>query len=72
MENSLIPSGTVVVGVDGSPSCERALDWAVDHAVRERRQLTLAHGFDPVRPSGPDLLRAARAQVAPLRPVAND
>ena len=27
-----IPGGTVVVGVDGSPSCDRALDWAVDHA----------------------------------------
>lgn len=47
MENTVIPSGTVVVGVDGSPSSERALDWAVDHAARERRQLTLAHGLDP-------------------------
>jgi nucleotide-binding universal stress UspA family protein len=52
MENSVIPSGTVVVGVDGSSSCERALEWAVDDAVLERRQLTLAHGFDPVRPQG--------------------
>lgn len=46
MENTLIPSGTVVVGIDGSPGSERALDWAVDQAVRERRQLTLAHGID--------------------------
>lgn len=44
MENTLIPPGTVVVGLDGSPSSERALDWAIDHAVREHRQLTLAHG----------------------------
>lgn len=47
MENTVIPAGTVVVGVDGSPSSERALDWAIDQAVRERRQLTLAHGVDP-------------------------
>ena len=47
MENTVIPPGTVVVGVDGSPSAERALDWAIDHAVREHRQLTLAHGIDP-------------------------
>ncbi|MFC7494500.1 MULTISPECIES: universal stress protein [unclassified Nocardioides] len=47
MENSLIPPGTVVVGIDGSPSSDRALDWAIDHATRERRQLTLAFGVDP-------------------------
>lgn len=68
MENSVIPSGTVVVGVDGSPSCERALDWAVDHAVRERRQLTLAHGLDLERADGRDALRSARAQVRELAP----
>lgn len=43
----MIPAGTVVVGVDGSPSSERALDWAVDQAVCEHRSLTLAHGVDP-------------------------
>lgn len=68
MENSIIPSGTVVVGVDGSPSCERALEWAVHHAVRERRQLTLAHGFDPVRPDGRDHLRRARERVHEMAP----
>jgi nucleotide-binding universal stress UspA family protein len=46
MENTLIPPGTVVVGIDGSPGSDRALDWAVDHARREGRQLTLAHGVD--------------------------
>ncbi|GAB2445119.1 universal stress protein [Nocardioides hungaricus] len=68
METTLIPSGTVVVGVDGSPSCAAALDWAVGHAVRERRQLTLAHGYDPVRPDGRELLRAARARARELAP----
>jgi nucleotide-binding universal stress UspA family protein len=47
MENTLIPPGTVVVGIDGSPSSDRALDWAIDLATRERRQLTLAFGVDP-------------------------
>lgn len=47
METTVIPPGTVVVGLDGSPSSEQALDWAIDYAGRERRQLTLAHGLDP-------------------------
>lgn len=68
METTVIPSGTVVVGIDGSPSSERALDWAVDHALRERRQLTLVHAFDPVRTDGRDLLPRARAQVRELAP----
>lgn len=69
MENSLIPSGTVVVGVDGSPSCERALEWAVHHAVHERCQLTLAHGFDPVRPDGREHLRRARERAYEIAPA---
>lgn len=47
MDSSSIPAGTIVVGIDGSPSAERALDWAIEQAVREGRQLTLANGVDP-------------------------
>ncbi|MDI6909127.1 universal stress protein [Nocardioides sp.] len=47
METTAIPSGSVVVGLDGSPSAERALEWAIDQAQLESRQLTLAHGVDP-------------------------
>jgi nucleotide-binding universal stress UspA family protein len=54
MENSVIPPGTIVVGVDGSESAGRALEWAVDEAVRERRQVTLAHGVDPARAAWAD------------------
>jgi len=59
METTAIPAGTIVVGMDGSPSAERALEWAVDQARRESRQLTLAHGVDPsgsvwVDPAGID------------------
>ncbi len=39
------PTGTVVVGVDGSTSARQALDWAVDQAVVEHRQLTLVHAL---------------------------
>ncbi len=46
METTVIPSGTVVVGVDGSPSAALALEWAIDHAGLEHRPLTLAHAVD--------------------------
>lgn len=42
----MLPQGTIVVGVDGSPSAARALDWAIAQAVREHRPLTLAHAVD--------------------------
>ncbi|GAB3772405.1 nucleotide-binding universal stress UspA family protein [Nocardioides ginsengisegetis] len=39
--------GTIVVGVDGSPSASRALTWAIEQARRENRGITLVHGFSP-------------------------
>lgn len=48
MTKTLIPPGTIVVGLDGSPAADRALDWAITQAVREHRQLTLAHAIDQV------------------------
>jgi nucleotide-binding universal stress UspA family protein len=47
METRTIPSGTIVVGVDGSPSAARALEWAIDQARHEHRALTLVHGIGP-------------------------
>jgi nucleotide-binding universal stress UspA family protein len=41
-----IPAGTIVVGVDGSPSSEQAIAWATDQARAERRPLTLVHGVE--------------------------
>ncbi|KQW48893.1 hypothetical protein ASC77_09235 [Nocardioides sp. Root1257] len=67
MENTLIPPGTVVVGIDGSPSSDRALDWAIDHATRERRQLTLAHADDSLR-GDHRLLAHARECIAESAP----
>lgn len=59
MDTTAIPAGTIVVGTDGSPSGERALEWAIDQALLESRQLTLAQGVDPsgsawVDPAGVD------------------
>jgi nucleotide-binding universal stress UspA family protein len=39
------PRGAVVVGVDGSPSSDLAIDWAVDEATRRRLPLHLVHVF---------------------------
>ncbi len=47
MNTISIPAGTIVVGVDGSASGERALGWAVDQAVAEGRPLTLVHAISP-------------------------
>lgn len=47
METTEIPSGSILVGVDGSPSAQRALEWAIDQAMLERRPLTLVHGAGP-------------------------
>jgi len=44
-QSQQVPSGTVVVGVDGSPGAAAALDWAVAEARRAGRALTLAHGW---------------------------
>lgn len=36
----------IVVGVDGSPDAARALDWAIDEALRRDRPLLLVHGVE--------------------------
>jgi nucleotide-binding universal stress UspA family protein len=59
METTGVPSGAIVVGLDGSPPADRALDWAIDQAVCEGRPLTLAHGVELagsawIDPAGPD------------------
>lgn len=70
MEKIRIPSGTVVVGVDGSPSADRALDWAIELAGRQHRPLTLAFGqdLDVLLDDGISALEKARARVAERAP----
>lgn len=45
-----IPSGSVVVGVDGSEHSDRALEWAAGEAASERRPLVLVHATFPPSP----------------------
>ena len=45
MSAHTIPSGAVVVGVDGSPSALQAIDWAACQAEREHRPLVLLHAY---------------------------
>ncbi|MEJ7794347.1 MAG: universal stress protein [Nocardioides sp.] len=47
-----VPVGSIVVGVDGSESGTRALDWATAQALLEHRPLTLAHGLGPAGMAG--------------------
>src|SRR6266536_349243 len=51
----------IVVGVDGSPSSYRALDWAVAGAQRHAVPLRLVHVVEPV---GPDIAITAAATAA--------
>lgn len=39
------PVGRVVVGVDGSPSSEQALSWAIDEADRRDAELIVVHAW---------------------------
>ena len=44
-------SGSIVVGVDGSPHADRALLWAIQQATAERRTLTLVHSINSISPA---------------------
>jgi nucleotide-binding universal stress UspA family protein len=46
MSTEQITQGSVVVGVDGSPSSGLALRWAVDEARRTRQQLHVVHALE--------------------------
>jgi nucleotide-binding universal stress UspA family protein len=43
------PTGSIVVGVDGSPQSILAVEWAVKAAVLEHRPLTLVHAYNVER-----------------------
>jgi len=46
MSTQQITQGSVVVGVDGSPSSDSAILWAVDEARRTRQPLHLVHALE--------------------------
>jgi nucleotide-binding universal stress UspA family protein len=47
MNTNQIPSGAVVVGVDGSPASDRAVVWGVEQAAIEHRPVVLVHAASP-------------------------
>jgi nucleotide-binding universal stress UspA family protein len=47
MDIQQVPAGSIVVGIDGSPSSEGALSWAIEQAALEQRPLTIVHGVEP-------------------------
>src|SRR5262245_52048463 len=44
-EAERIPEASVVVGVDGSETADRALDWAAGYAALENRPLVIAYSL---------------------------
>lgn len=47
-----IPTGSIVVGYDGSPSADRALEWAAREAGGEDRPLAVLHAAPPPARAG--------------------
>lgn len=47
MDTTKVPTGSIVVGIDGSGASDQALGWAIDQARLEHRPLTLAYGVAP-------------------------
>jgi nucleotide-binding universal stress UspA family protein len=45
MSSKPVPQGAIVVGVDGSPTSDLALGWAVDEAARRGLPLHIIHAF---------------------------
>ena len=43
--NAAFSAGTIVVGVDGSPSSHEAVVWGAEQAALDHRQLTLLHAY---------------------------
>jgi nucleotide-binding universal stress UspA family protein len=79
---STIPGNSIVVAVDGSPSSQAALDWAIDEAGRRSLPLHLLHAFGvdysmmprpTLSPDGTsvddELLDAGMARVRSLAPA---
>ena len=78
MEAAQVPAGSIVVGIDGSPSSDQAFAWAVEQADLEHRPLTIVHSEERMSfvgagfmapPSGVDyaqLLAESRAAAKAL------
>jgi nucleotide-binding universal stress UspA family protein len=64
-----LPDGPVVLGVDGSPACRAAIDWAARFATQRGRRLNLVHvqHFSSLSTSAsPGVLPLAEPQWRPI------
>jgi nucleotide-binding universal stress UspA family protein len=71
MNQTTLPTGAVVVGVDGSARSSQALDWAARQAAHEHHSLVLVHatgGADDLALEGQGLLDEAKARVGSRHP----
>lgn len=59
MTETRIPSGSIVVGIDGSSHSDSALTWATEQARVEHRPLVLAHSARPADALGREHLELA-------------
>ncbi|MBI2243216.1 MAG: universal stress protein [Nocardioides sp.] len=59
MTTTNAPAGSVVVGVDGSPSATHAVSWAAEQAAVEGRPLVLVHVGPTPAPAGTGWMEAA-------------
>jgi nucleotide-binding universal stress UspA family protein len=48
MDSGQVPAGSIVVGIDGSPSSDLAFSWAFEQAALEQRPLTIVHTQEPL------------------------
>jgi nucleotide-binding universal stress UspA family protein len=73
-ENTDVPSGAVVVGVDGSPDSDRAVDWAFAEAGRRDRALHLIYAVPLVvdDPAGAEVRESLYMQGRTLLAAATD
>ena len=82
MTTMTVRPGSVVVGVDGSPGSDAALDWAVEEAARRRLPLHLVHATNidylvaaamlnpaDAPPALDDLVETARDRVRAASPT---
>jgi nucleotide-binding universal stress UspA family protein len=54
-EEQALPTGAIVVGIDGSHSSHRALEWATEQALADRRPLMLVHALGTATPAWTDV-----------------
>src|SRR3954453_7069520 len=61
--NNSVTSASVVVGVDGTPSSEAALRWAVQYADNHHRPITLVHAVGHTPGTGSEAYRVQARQT---------